>query len=86
MLSCRLLPPARLLRDDEAEGTSAYALKGEIERAAVGLAEARRLGGEGSFSSIARLRSGGLGAEPKIRTLVGATYFAGLRKAGVPEE
>src|SRR5437763_15289400 len=35
---------------------SAYALRGEIERAAAEFAEARRLGREGSFSSIARLR------------------------------
>jgi hypothetical protein len=34
---------------------SAYALKGETDRAAVELAEARRLLGEGSFSSIAQL-------------------------------
>jgi hypothetical protein len=86
MLSCRLLPPARPPGDDEAEGTSAYSLKGEIERAAAELAEARRLKGAGSFSSIARLRAGGLGAAPKIRALVEATYFAGLRKAGMPEE
>jgi adenylate cyclase len=64
---------------------SAYALKGETERAAAELAEARRLSGEGSFSSIARLRRGYFGV-PKIRVLYEATYFAGLRKAGVPEE
>jgi adenylate cyclase len=65
---------------------SAYGLKGETEHAAAELAEARRLRGEGSYSSIARLRGGGLGAAPKIRTLVEATFFAGLRKAGMPEE
>jgi hypothetical protein len=65
---------------------SAYALKGETEHASAELTEARRLGGEGSYSSIARLRGGGLGAAPKIRGLVETTYFAGLRKAGVPEE
>ena len=64
---------------------SAYALKAETERAAAELAEARRLSGEGSFSSIARLRRGYFGV-PKIRVLYEATYFAGLRKAGVPEE
>ena len=37
---------------------SAYALKGETERAAAELAEARRLSGEGSYSSIARLKAG----------------------------
>jgi adenylate cyclase len=63
---------------------SAYALKGETERAAVELAEARRLRGEGSFSSIARLARGNWGV-PKIRALFEATYFAGLRKAGMAE-
>jgi adenylate cyclase len=65
--------------------TAAYALKGETERAATELAEARRLRGEGTFSSIARMRAGYWGV-PKIRALHEATFFAGLRKAGVPEE
>jgi adenylate cyclase len=64
---------------------SAYALRGETERAASELAEARRLAGEGSFSSIARMRARYWGV-PKIRALWEATYFAGLRKAGMPEE
>ena len=64
---------------------SAYALIGDSERAATELAEARRLGGDRFYSSIARL----LGARlwpPKIRDLAETTFFAGLRKAGVPEE
>jgi TolB-like protein len=65
---------------------SGYALKGETERAAVELAEARRLAGEGSFSSIAHMRAKVYWGVPKIRALVEATYFAGLRKAGMPEE
>ncbi len=65
---------------------SAYALKGETEHAAAELTEARRLRGEGSYPNIARLRGGGLGAAPKIRALVETTFFAGLRKAGMPEE
>jgi TolB-like protein/DNA-binding winged helix-turn-helix (wHTH) protein/Tfp pilus assembly protein PilF len=66
---------------------SAYALRGETERAAAELAEARRLRGEGSYSSIARLKAGGWSSlPPKTRALLEATYFAGLRKAGVPEE
>jgi TolB-like protein/Tfp pilus assembly protein PilF len=64
---------------------SAYALRGEIERAAAELAEARRLAGDDRYSSIARLKVGYFGV-PKIRALYEATYFAGLRKAGVPEE
>jgi adenylate cyclase len=65
---------------------SAYALKGETERAAAELAEARRLRGEGSFSSIARILARGTWGVPKIRELFETTYFSGLRKAGVPEE
>jgi TolB-like protein len=65
---------------------SAYALKGETERAAAELTEARRLRGEGSYSSIARILGKGNWGVPKIRALFDATYFAGLRKAGVPEE
>jgi adenylate cyclase len=64
---------------------SAYGLKGETERAAAELAKARRLRGEGSFSSIATMKVGGQWG-PKSRALLEATYFAGLRKAGVPEE
>jgi adenylate cyclase len=70
---------------------AAYALKGETERAAAELAEARSLIGDGRFSSIARLAAVGYAGNrswgvPKIRALFEATYFAGLRKAGVPEE
>ena len=65
---------------------SAYALKGDTERAAAELAEARRLAGDGDFSSIARLRAVGCCGSPKTRALYEATFLAGLRKAGVPEE
>jgi adenylate cyclase len=67
---------------------SAYALKGDTERAAAELAEARRLAADDRFMSITRFKAvGTFGAGvPKIRALVEATYFAGLRKAGVPEE
>jgi tetratricopeptide (TPR) repeat protein len=65
---------------------AAYGLKGETGRAATELAEARRLSGEGSYSSIARLRTRGYWGIPKIRALYEATFFVGLRKAGVPEE
>jgi TolB-like protein/Tfp pilus assembly protein PilF len=71
---------------------SAYALKGKTERASAELAEARRLAADGRYSSIARLKAagtvGGPGywGVPKVRALFEATYFAGLRKAGVPEE
>jgi len=66
--------------------SAAYALNGEIERSIVELAEACRLVGDGRYSSIARLRSvEGLGV-PEVRAIAEATYFSGLRKAGVPDE
>jgi len=68
---------------------AAYALKGETERAAAELAEARRLSGDGRFASIARLKAARYSrywGVPKIRSLFETTFFAGLRKAGMPEE
>jgi TolB-like protein/Tfp pilus assembly protein PilF len=65
---------------------STYALNGEIERAGTELAEARRLSGDDRFSSIARLRAVGYFGVEKVRALFETTYFAGLRKAGMPEE
>jgi len=65
---------------------SAYALRCESERAAAELAEARRLAGGDLFSSIADLKARGQFGGPKARALFEATYFAGLRKAGMPEE
>jgi adenylate cyclase len=64
---------------------SAYALKGEIDRAAAELVEARGLVGDDRYSTIARLQAVGSWGVPKISALVEATYFAGLRRAGVPE-
>jgi Flp pilus assembly protein TadD len=65
---------------------SAYALKGDTERAAAELAEARRLVGDDRYSSIARLRAVESWGLPKIQALVETAYFAGLRKAGMPDE
>jgi adenylate cyclase len=67
---------------------SAYALRGETERAATELADARRLVGDDRYSSIARYKAvaGANFGVPKVRALFEATYFAGLRKAGMPEE
>jgi tetratricopeptide (TPR) repeat protein len=65
---------------------SAYALKGQPDRAAAELAEAGRLFGDDRLSSIARLRTTENWRVPKIRALFEATYLVGLRKAGVPEE
>jgi tetratricopeptide (TPR) repeat protein len=65
---------------------SAYALKSEAKRGATELAEARKLSSDDRYSSILRLKSVGDFGVPKIRALYEATYFTGLRKAGVPEE
>jgi adenylate cyclase len=69
-----------------AQLASAYALNGEMGRAANELAEARRLSADDRFSSLARLKAIGYFGVPKIRALFEATYFVGLRKAGMPEE
>jgi hypothetical protein len=65
---------------------SAYALKGETEHAATELADARRLVGDDRYSSIARYKAIADFGVPKVRALFEATYFTGLRKAGMPEE
>ena len=65
---------------------SVYALGGETDRSANGLAEARRLSLDGRYSSIARLQAASYFGVPKIHALYEATYFAGLRQAGMPEE
>jgi TolB-like protein len=66
--------------------SSAYALNGEIERGAAALAEARRLVGDDRYSTIARLRAVESWGVSKVRSLVEASYFAGLHKVGVPED
>ena len=65
---------------------AAYALKGETGRAAVELAEARRLDTDGRFASIARQKAIVHWGVPKVRALYETTYYTGLRKAGMPEE
>ncbi len=71
---------------------AAYALKGETERAAAELVQAKSLVSDDRFSSVARLKTSGsfrvseCFRAPKIRALVETTYIAGLRKAGMPEE
>jgi adenylate cyclase len=64
---------------------SAYALRGDTERAAAELAEARRLSAD-HYPSISRVKAVHDFGVPKIHALFETTYFAGLRKAGVPEE
>jgi hypothetical protein len=66
---------------------SAYGLKGETDRAAGELAEARRLSGSGWPSTIAREKATFVaGFSPAIRPLLETTYLDGLRKAGLPDE
>ena len=49
------------------------------------LAEARRLGGATFMLSLAHLRAQSFFETPAGRALEEATYFAGMRKAGMPE-
>jgi DNA-binding winged helix-turn-helix (wHTH) protein len=66
---------------------AAYALKGETERATAELDEARRLSNDNRFESINRLKATQPPpGEKKVRALFETTYFAGLRRAGMPEE
>jgi adenylate cyclase len=65
---------------------SAYALKDETSRAEVELAEARRLWGGSQRWSVALFRAGTRYETPAIRALADATYYKGLRKAGMPEK
>jgi TolB-like protein/Flp pilus assembly protein TadD len=65
---------------------SAFGLKGDSRRAADELAQARKLSSDDRYSSIARLRAVGPFGGPTIRLLFEATYFTGLRNAGVPEK
>jgi adenylate cyclase len=71
-----------------AQLASAYALAGQMVPAASELAEARRLSSDDRYSSLARLQAveNYEGLVPKVRGLLQATYHAGLRKAGMPEE
>jgi tetratricopeptide (TPR) repeat protein len=64
---------------------SAYALKGETERASGEFAEAQRLSNN-YYPTIASLKAGRYFGVPKIRALYEVTFFVGLRKAGMPEE
>jgi adenylate cyclase len=65
---------------------SAYALKGSTERASTELAEARRLNRDDRYSSLAVVRAMTSFVHPKLRALAEATFWAGLRLAGMPEE
>jgi TolB-like protein/DNA-binding winged helix-turn-helix (wHTH) protein/Tfp pilus assembly protein PilF len=64
---------------------SAYALKGETERASAEFAQAQRLS-DNHYPTIASLKAGRYFGVPKIRALYETTFFIGLRKAGMPGE
>src|ERR1700726_3883452 len=61
---------------------SAYDLKGQTDRAAAELAEARRLSSGDRFSSIARAKAWYSGT-PTFDALLETTFLVGLRKAGM---
>ena len=65
---------------------SASGLKGETERAHEELVEVSRLNGPGHVSSITELRANLRHGSPKADAQFETTVFAGLRKAGLPEE
>jgi len=64
---------------------SAYALKGDMARAAVELAEARRLSGDNRYATIAAHKTAQPFGAAAIDALAEETFLAGLRRAGVPE-
>jgi adenylate cyclase len=74
-----------LLAGPRAWLAAAYALTGNGEGAAAELVEARRLSGDNRYATIAGFkRAAALGT--KTQALADETFFAGLRKAGMPEE
>ena len=62
---------------------AAYALKGDEQRGRAELAEAQRL--NEAYGNLAAVKKSNWFTKPEIRALAEATYFAGLRKAGMPE-
>jgi adenylate cyclase len=63
-----------------------YALQGNIARAETELAEARRLSGDARYSSIRGFKRAQFLGSPRIQRLFEEVFFAGLRKAGVPDK
>ena len=63
---------------------AAYALKGDNKRAEAELGEARQL--SEAYGTLASVKKSSWFAKPEIRSLAEATYFVGLRKAGMPEQ
>jgi TolB-like protein/Flp pilus assembly protein TadD len=65
---------------------AAYALEGDAKAASAELDAARKLRGQEFHSSIARRKSLVYFGVPAVVAQFDDTFFAGLRKAGVPEE
>jgi TolB-like protein len=65
---------------------AAYAIRGEARAAARELDAARNIRGPEFYSSIAHLKSCAYFGVRTVRAQFDATFFAGLRKAGIPEE
>jgi tetratricopeptide (TPR) repeat protein len=63
---------------------AAYALKGNDKSAEAELAEAQQL--SEAYGSLAAVKKSNWFAKSEIRSLAEATYFVGLRKAGMPEQ
>jgi TolB-like protein/cytochrome c-type biogenesis protein CcmH/NrfG len=59
------------------------ALNSDIQRAQAELRQARNLSGDDRFGSIARMKGARFYGVPRIYELFEATYFTGLRKAGL---
>jgi tetratricopeptide (TPR) repeat protein len=65
---------------------AAFALAGDAKAASAELDAARKLRGQEFHSSIAHLKSCAYFGVPAVVAQFDDTFFAGLRKAGVPEE
>ena len=74
------------LREIRANIAASAGIRGDIARAAAELNVARSLSRDDRYSSLAKLCAVENFGVQKIRALFEATYFDGLRKAGMPEE
>jgi adenylate cyclase len=75
----RIAPPHYFL-------ASAYGLKGELDHAAVELAEAQRLLGSNRYATVTQGKANGDLNTPTMRDRFEGVFLGGLRKAGMPEE
>jgi tetratricopeptide (TPR) repeat protein len=64
---------------------SGYALRGDVARAGLELVEARRLSRDNRYASVAAYKAAQRFGSPAFDALAEETFFAGLRKGGVPE-